>query len=405
MDSITNKSTRDFLRKRNKRLILNTIRIKGPISRHDITSLTGIRPATVIDFVNKLIRDGLVKKIGEGKSTGGRKPLLLELNPEGLFTVGVLLGETKIIAVVADLKGRVIHNVSREDGAYKGKNSFIKSTLGTIEKVLKDSKIKTNKIIGIGLGIPGLVDRERGVSLYCSYHSWWRNIPFRDIVEKEFKKPTYVENDTRVLTSGEKWFGIGKGVESFIYLDAGEGIAMGAFVNGSLYSGVGGSGGELGHTTIDKDGPLCKCGNHGCLEALASTIAIEKRMKELLKQGVNSIIKEEVKSNLNKVTFSGIVKAARKGDKVAFQILEEAGKYIGIGVANVVNLFNPGLIIIGGLIAQAGDLILDPIRRTVKACALTKLANEVDVRLTEFDEAGGALGATTLVLEDLFEMP
>ncbi len=404
MDATSNKSTREFLKKRNKHLILNTIRKKGAISRHNITTLTGIRPATVIDFVNKLIKDGLVKEIGEGKSTGGRKPLLLELNPENRFAVGVHLGGTKIIAVVADLNGNIIHKVEKRSGAYKGKDSFTKGTLETITEVIKNSKIKTNKIIGIGLGIAGLVDKERGISLYCSHHSWWRDIPFKDIVEREFKKPTYVENDTRALTMGEKWFGAGKNAESFLYLEVSEGIGMGAFLNGGLYSGIGGSGGELGHTTIDKDGPLCPCGNHGCLETIASTIAIEKRMKELLEQGVNSLIKEEVKGNLNKVTFSTIVKAAQKGDKVAFQVLEDAGKHIGIGTANVVNLFNPALVIIGGLIAEAGNLILDPIRRTVKTCALTKLANEVDIRLTEFNETGTALGATTLVLEKLFEM-
>ena len=392
------------MKKRNRYLILNTIRRKGAISRHDITTLTGIRPATVIDFVNKLIKDGLVREIGEGKSTGGRKPLLLELNPENRFAVGVHLGETKIIAVAADLNGNIIHKVEKRSGVYKSKASFTKGTLETIRGVIKSSKIKTNKIIGIGLGVAGLVDKERGISLYCSYHSWWRDIPFKDIVEGEFKKPTYVENDTRALTMGERWFGTGKNAESFLYLDVSEGIGMGAFLNGSPYSGIGGSGGELGHTPIDKDGPLCHCGNHGCLEAIASITAIEKRMKELLEQGVNSTIKEEVKDNLNKVTFSTIVKAAQKGDKVAFQVLEEAGEYIGIGTANVVNLFNPALVIIGGLIVEAGNLILDPIRRTVKACALTKLANEADIRLTEFDETGASLGATTLVLEKLFEM-
>lgn len=405
MNLQSNKSTRDFLRKRNQHIILNAIRRKGAVSRHDITKLTGIRPATVIDFVNKLIGDGLVREIGEGKSTGGRKPSLLELNPEACFAVGVYLSEVKIIAVVADLNGKIIERIEKHDGASKGKKSFIKNTLGAINKVIEESKINTNKIIGIGLGVPGLVDSGRGISIYCSLHSWWKDIPFKEIVEKEFKKPAYVENDTRVLTLGERWFGIGKETENFLYLDVGEGIGMGAFLNGSLYSGAGGSGGELGHTTIDKDGPLCNCGNYGCLEAIASTIVIEKRVKELLKQGVNSIIKEEVKGNPDKVTFKSIVKAAQKGDKVAFQLLEETGEYIGIGVANVINIFNPGLVIVGGIVAQAGNMILEPIRRKVKTCALTKLANGVDIRLTEFDETAGALGAVTLVLEKVFEMP
>jgi len=212
-----------------------------------------------------------------------------------------------------------------------------------------------------------------------------------------------VENDTSVLTLGESWFGLGKEIESFLYLDVEEGVGLGIFLNGSLYSGIGGSGGELGHTIIDRHGPLCSCGNHGCLDAVASTIAIEQRMKELLKQGVDSSIKEEIRGDPEQISFSAIVKAAQKGDKVAIRTLEEAGEYLGVGVANVINLLNPGLIIIGGQISQAGNLILEPIRSTIRTHALSKLANEVEVRLKQFEETGGALGATTLVLEKLFE--
>ena len=173
------------------------------------------------------------------------------------------------------------------------------------------------------------------------------------------------------------------------------------FCNGSVYSGVSGSAGELGHTTIDKDGPLCECGNRGCLETMVSTIAIEKRMKELLQQGTPSSLKKRVK---NQVRFSDIVEAAKKGDKVASQVLEEAGRYLGIGIANIINLFNPGLIVIGGLITQAGDYIFVPTRSVSKKRAFRKLANEADVRITQLGETAGALGATTLVLEEFFGM-
>ena len=400
----SSKSSREFLRTRNRRLILNVIDKKGPVSRQDIVRLTGIRPATVINYVEKSIKEGFINEIGPGKSTGGRKPILLELNPQAAFAVGVHLAETRIIAVIVDLRGNVVTQIRKKVSISKGKNHFIETTLKTIEQVTRKSKLNINKIIGIGIGVPGLVDSEKGISLFCTLRRWWRDIHFKEIVEKKFAIPTFVENDTRVLTLGERWFGLGKKVKSFFYLEAGEGIALGTFLNGELYSGVGGSAGELGHTIIDKNGPLCKCGNHGCLEALASTVVIEEKMKKLLKQGVKSKIQQKLGGSSVRLSFSNIVKAARENDKAAIRILEESANYLGIAVANVVNLLNPGLIIVGGLIAEAGDIVLEPLKVAFKKHALSKPANEVDIHLTQLDESAGALGAATLVLEKFFKM-
>jgi len=383
-----NKTSSQLLKARNRSLILNTIDKRGPVSRQDIVRLTKIRPATVISYIEKFINDSFVTEIGPGKSTGGRKPILLELNPKAAFVVGLHISETRIIAVIVNLKGKLITRISRKLSAPKGVKSFLTKVLKTIEEVIDKTGLNKRKIIGIGLAVPGLVDDEKGISVFCASHSWWRNIHFKDIVEKTFGVPTLVENDTRVLTLSERWFGQAKKTKSFIYLDVSEGIAIGAFLNGSLYRGVGNSAGELGHTVIDKNGPLCNCGNYGCLEALASTIAVEKQMKQRTKQAVK---------------FSAIVKAANNGDKAAVNVLRQAGNYLGIAVANVVNLFNPGLIIIGGLIAQADGLILEPLKETFTSHVLDKPADEVDIQLTGLDESAGAMGATTLVLDKFFE--
>lgn len=388
----SNKTSRQFLKARNRSLILNTIDKHAPISRQDTARLTKIRPATVTGYIEDFIKGGFVTEIGPGRSTGGRRPILLQLNPQAGFAVGVYIVDTRIMAVIVNLKGELITQTSSKFSISKGKKAFMAAVLETIGEVIEKSELNKSKIIGIGLGIPGLVDNEKGISVFCVLYSWWADIHFKEIVEKNFAIPTLIENDTRVLTLGEKWFGKGKKTESFFYLDVSKGIAIGAFLNGSLYNGVGNSAGELGHTVIDKKGPLCNCGNHGCLEALASTAAIEKKMKQMRKQTTKPPVK-----------FSAIVKAANTGDKTAITVLSQAGNYLGIAVANVVNLFNPGLIIIGGSIAQAEDLVLAPLKETFKSYALTKPSNEVDIHLTDLGESAGAMGATTLVLDKFFE--
>jgi N-acetylglucosamine repressor len=390
-----NKPSREFLNTRNRIFALNTIRNQGPVSCQDIVRLTKIRPATVISYIKSFIKEGFITELGPGKSTGGRKPVLLELNPKAAFAVGVHLGETKIIVVVTDLRGNIVTQVTTKSSTSKGKVFFIETILETIDKAIKKSDLSKNKIIGIGVGVPGLVDSENGISIFCAFHSWWRDIPFKKIIEKKIKIPVSIENDTRVMTLGEKWFGFGRDCDNFCYLDIGEGIAVGTFLNGELYRGLGGSAGELGHTVIAKNGPLCSCGNKGCLEALASTIAIENRMKELLrKKGLKS-----------RPSFQKIVEMAKQGDKTANKVLREAGGYLGIATANIVNLLNPGLIIIGGIISQAGDDVIESLKTTFAEHALAKPANDVEIHLTELDRFGWARGAATLVLKKIFKEP
>ncbi len=390
-----NKPSREFLNARNRIFALNTIRNQGPVSCQDIVRLTKIRPATVISYIKNFIKDGFVTELGPGKSTGGRKPVLLELNPKAAFAVGVHLGETIIIAVVTDLRGNIVTQVTTKSCTSKGKVFFIETVLKTIKEVIKNSKLNKSKIIGIGVGVPGLVDSENGVSIFCTFHSWWRDIHFKDIIETKIKITVSIENDTHVMTLVERWFGLGRECDNFCYLDIGEGIAVGTFLNGELYRGLGGSAGELGHTVIAKNGPLCRCGNNGCLEALASTIAIENRMKELLR-------KKELKS---RPSFQKIVEMASGADKVANKVLREAGHYLGIATANIVNLLNPGLIIIGGIISQAGDVVMKPLKTTFAEHALAKPADDVEIHLTELDRFGWALGAATLVLKKIFKEP
>ncbi|MCK4820152.1 ROK family protein, partial [bacterium] len=222
------------------------------------------------------------------------------------------------------------------------------------------------------------------------------------ILEDKFNIPVKIENDTRCLTLAEKWFGIAKNIKDFLFVDAGGGVAIGIFLNNQLYSGTGGSAGELGHTTIDINGPLCTCGNYGCLEAMISDNAMINRITGLINKGVNTSLKDI--RNLN-ITSETIIEHAKRGDKLCSQVMEEISTNLGIGIANIVNIFNPKVVIIGGRLAEAGNIILDAVKRTVRNRALQKPAQDVEVHLSNFRDVKGAQGAATLILQSLFNAP
>ncbi|MBI3991441.1 MAG: ROK family protein, partial [Candidatus Omnitrophica bacterium] len=191
----------------------------------------------------------------------------------------------------------------------------------------------------------------------------------------------------------------GKDIDNFLYIDVSEGIALGIIFGGELYRGAGEKAGEFGHTTVDENGPLCSCGNQGCLEVMSSTLALEREAKQFLKQGIRSTLTEKAESG---ITYHDVLEHALQGDKLALKSIDSVGKYLGISVSNMVNLFNPSLVIMGGIMTQAGDLILEPVRRAIKLRALPALANEVDICLSQLDKYGGSLGAATLVLRKVF---
>ena len=373
-------TNRQAIRDYNRHLILNIIKRKGPISQHEICQKTRIRPATVINILNRLKREKYIREIGLGKSTGGRPPHLLELNPKARYIIGIHFDGIRIRGVLTDLKGEVIYKIEAKDKLTK--KNIIPLFSKVIDELIKKLGRK-NKILGIGLGIPGLVDRDRGIGLLYANLPWWKDIPFKASLEKKFSLDVAVENDTRVLTLAEKWYGQGKGIKNFLYIDIGPGIGLGTFLDNRLYRGGGDKAGEFGHTTIAIDGPVCKCGRRGCLEAMASTTALQKE--------------------IGNISLEEIIDRAGSGDPNALQAFSKIGRFLGVGIVNIINIFNPSLIILGGELAQSRDLILIPVRETVKKEVLTRLGEEVEIRLTKLDPLSGAIGATTLVLEKIFD--
>ena len=383
--------------------ILNAIRECGPISRTKIAKIFKLSAATVTKYVNGLIQAGIVKEDGWEPSTGGRMPVLIRIVPEAMYAVGVDLGGANLRVAVVNLENNIVAKIRKKTNASEGRDKVFRRMINAIYEAIESSRIEKDKIKGIGVGIAGLIDHERGVCLYCPNIEGWENVPVTRLMEEEFVIDTSVEDSSRAMALAEHWSGVARGIDNFIFVNVGVGIGCAIFIHGKLYRGVGGIAGEFGHITIDETGPRCNCGNYGCLETLASGPAISRRARQAIKEGVVSLIEKLVEGNLENITPEIVVEAVRRGDKLAFNIMEKTGEYLGIGIANMINIFNPELIVIGAGVSRAGNILLEPLKRTVKTRALQLSYSMTNIKVSQLGDNAGALGAAIMVLKDIFE--
>lgn len=389
----------ELMREMNTKIILQVIRKQTPISRSEIVNQTALTAATVSRIVNELIEMGLVREVGYAESSGGRKPILLEIDPGAFFVIGIGVEVDEITGVLLDLNGQILLKEEKEIGDIKDFEIVSGYLFDIIEKLI-NNRYK-DKLIGIGVGIHGIVDYENGILVYPPAFGW-SNVPLANIIETKFNIPTLIENNDRALALGEYWFGAARNKKNFICLKIGAAVGSGIFTNGEIYRGVSNSAGEIGHTTVDEAGEICSCGNYGCLESMASISAIIKKTRKLLKQGAQSSISEMIE-DLEKLEEGHIFKAAESGDYLAKKVLDDAGRYIGIAIANSINMLNPELIIVGGKIIKAKDIIFDSILNTVNNKALNYPAKHVRIISSVLGKDGVPIGAGTLILESLFK--
>lgn len=314
-----------------------------------------------------------------------RKHLILALD----------LGGTNFRLALANDKGELL---KRYSAPVKPDNP--EQTIDEIKQAISDmlSGINRATLRGMGAAIAGLVTQDTGVLLTSPNLLAWYNTPIKAILEKELRLPVFVSNDATLAALGEYKFGAGVGCHDLIYITVSTGIGGGVIVGGKLLLGTRGFAAEVGHMTIDINGPRCNCGNVGCLEMLASGTAIARMAVERLSRGEKSTIAELVAGDLSKVTAEVVEKAARNGDSVAKDVMNTAGTNLGVGVVNLIHIFNPELIIIGGGVSKAGDLIFEPVRRVIAQ----RVMRDISVRITTpaLGDNPGLLGAVALVLEN-----
>jgi glucokinase len=319
-------------------------------------------------------------------------------------TIGVDVGGTKIAAGLVDAQGQIHDRVYRPTPA-GSPETILRGIANVVEEVIALSNLADGPIEAVGLGIPGPVDPERGIGI-VSVNLNWRDVPVRAELEKMLGKPCFIENDVKVAALGEYRYGHGQGLSDMVYLSIGTGIEAPMILDGKLYRGPTGMAGEIGHAVIDRQGPLCKCGVKGCLEALASGPAIAARAEAKVRTGRKSVLVNTQAAEQGQITSEKVFEAAAKGDQVAMETVEETGAYLAFAVQLLIMMLDPQLVVIGGGVAQVGDLLLGPIRRSLgHQAAASYVFRDVfspeRVGLSRLGADAAILGAASLVSSGL----
>ncbi|SDG95523.1 ROK family protein [Halanaerobium congolense] len=315
------------------------------------------------------------------------------------YYLGLDLGGTKILTGLADAQGNIITRSRKETEADLGEDKIIANMIETIETVIEKAGVKKEQVKTLGIGSPGPLDAQKGIIIENS-NLPWKNVALVEKMESALGIKTILKNDANAAALGEKWFGAGRTVDNMVYLTISTGIGGGAIINKELFTGINDNACEIGHTVIDPDGPLCGCGNHGCLESFASGTAIGREAREAAATGKSKKMLELADNIVEDIDAVICAQAAYQGDQTAREIFEKAGYYLGIGLGNVINIFNTEMIILGGGVMKASDLFLDQALATMKEIALQGPLEMVTVTEAELGSDIGLMGAIAVAMED-----
>jgi glucokinase-like ROK family protein len=381
----------------NKHTVLDMIRFNpGGISRVEIARRMALTRAAVSAIVNDLMATGALREAERINAHSGRPPIVLEINPERGHVVGVDFGATHLSVLIADLSTRILEETEIQLDIQQGPKSSLAQADRLVREMLAQTGLGLKDVLAFGVGFPGPIVSEEGMVLAPPIMPGWDRYPIRKTLEEWWGSPVSLNNDAELGVLGEWAAGAGRGERNLAYIKVGTGIGCGLLLDGQIYRGITGSAGEIGHLTLDENGPLCNCGNKGCLEALAGGWAIARQAREAVQKGQKTLLASIQPAE--GITAREVAAAARKGDLLSQQILGQAGGHIGIALAGLVNLFNPGMIIIGGGVAQTGDILLEPIRQAVQRRSLPAATRVVRITTAMLGRRSSSLGAVIQAL-------
>ncbi len=371
----------ELMRANNKRSILDLIQKNGPISKAEIAYILGLSSTSVSTFINELINDKKIYECGVAKSTGGRKSILYQVDPEAFYVIGIDLQVDRIISILTNSIGEA---VTSAETLFSNKDEWqVISILNqTIDKLIAEKKLPFAKVGGIGIGVPGIVQNKTGLIEFAP-NLGWQNVNLQQLLKID--KPVLIENEANAAAIGEKTFGAAAKVNNFIYISIEIGVGCGLMINGRIYTGNAYHAGEFGHMTVQPEGPICRCGNRGCWEIYVSNDTAIKLYNE------HSPIK--IKS------YEDFLDLIRDNDQPALNVLEIIVKYLGIGIANLVNGLNPEMVIIGGKITEIKNLIHHQLLKQIKDHCLDKTFSGLTLEFSKLDNKATVMGMAGLVIE------
>lgn len=381
----------------NQTTVFDLLRTGRVISRVGLARETGLGKATISEIIEQFIAEGFVRVIGTGESRGGRRPVLLEFDPRARLAIGVELGDTTCSAVLTDLNAQPIRSLTTSVRALSAEEAI--DAAASLVSELR-SAVQGYSLIGLGVGTPGLVDSERGV-IRMAPDLGWQEVPVGPRLADGFNLPVAVVNRAKAAALGEAWCGAGRQVDNLVYVSVSTGIAAGIVLDGRLYRGTSMSEGELGHVTVAPNGPLCRCGNRGCLQSLAGSEAILSRVREQIRDGQPTTLAANAESSLDLLTLQIVAEAAAANDPLALGVIEEVALHIGIAVAGLVNILNPRMLIFGGSVVRLLPTIVPAIEAEVRRRAMAVPAAALTVAPSQLGREAVPIGAAAYVLSQI----
>lgn len=381
--------------------VLNIIRREGEISRADIARISDSSRSLVVQHIERLLSYGLIREVGVATSTGGRRPRVLALNGNAGYIVGVDIGATSIDVAIATLTEEILLHTSAEADVSEGAEHCLSRVHDMIKRLLNNAHILPEQVWAIGIGVPGPVEFKTGRPVAPPIMPGWDGYPIREYFAADFDCPVYVDNDVNVMALGEQWAGLGRGIENFLFVKVGTGIGCGIVCHGQLYRGADGCAGDIGHIQVDGQSVICRCGNIGCLEAVAAAPAWVRMAHEAASR---STLLTEHFARHDTITAQDVSEFAARGDHICVEIIRQSGRDIGHTLAGLVNFFNPSLIVIGGGVSRTGDVWLASIRQEIYRRSLPLGSRNLLVQRSQLGDLAGVTGAVALAVEQLFSV-
>ncbi len=383
----------------NKMRIIKSLYLNGELSVVDFSESLHVSTPTVINYINELVEEGFVEKRGKGNSSGGgRKPNRYGLKKNSVYLVGIAVGRRFLRIAIFNPAMEKVAGINLCAVSFSDREHFISTITEQVNALLADAKIKLEKVMGIGINMPGLINSDKGINYTYLYNE---DEPLTDSFRKQFGCSVFLENDTKARAIAEMRYGAAKEAKNVLVIQIDWGLGLGMILNGNLYKGNSGFAGEFSHIPIEENGVLCNCGKVGCLETIASGNALVRNVLQGLENNRQSMLYPAMLDNKENITPGLIIKMALCGDQFAISKIEEVGLALGKGIVYLIQILNPELVILGGKVSEAGEYLITPIKQTLNKYCLSNVREDADITISSLGEDAGTIGSATLVLENI----